>query len=118
MGKSLTKSEESIWGMAAHLSALVGIIFPLGIILGPLLVWLLKRNDSDFVDANAKEALNFQTTVLIISFILVMLSVVSGIFVILAGAVGIGGLVLAVIGGLKAKNGERYIYPFALRVIK
>ena len=118
MGKSLTKAEESTWGMAAHMSALSGIIFPLGLVLGPLAVWLLKRKDSGFVDANAKEALNFQITVLIASFVLVMLSAISGLFTILAFIVGIVGLGLAVYGGLQAKKGDNYIYPFALRLIK
>ncbi len=118
MGKSLTKTEESTWGMAAHMSALTGIIFPLGIVLGPLVVWLLKRNDSGFVDTNAKEALNFQITILIITFLLVVLSALSGIFVVLAGIVGLAGLGFAIYGGLQAKKGENYTYPFALRLIK
>lgn len=118
MGKSLTKKEEGTWGMAAHMSALTGIIFPLGIVLGPLAVWLFKRNDNSFVGTNAKEALNFQITVLIITFILVMLSALSGIFLILAGIVGLAGLGLAIYGGLQAKKGDNYTYPFALRLIK
>lgn len=119
MGKSLTKTEENTWGMAAHMSALIGlIILPIGIVLGPLVVWLLKRKDSGFVDANAKEALNFQITVLIILFILGVLSALSGIFTILAFVVGLAGLALAVYGGLQAKKGDSYTYPFALRLIK
>ena len=118
MGKSLTKAEESTWGMAAHMSALVGLLFPLGIVLGPLAVWFLKRHDSNFVDTNAKEALNFQITILIITFGLVVLSAASGIFLILAGIVGIAGLGFAIYGGLQAKKGDNYVYPFALRLIK
>jgi len=118
MGKSLTKAEEGTWGMAAHMSALTGLLFPLGIVLGPLIVWLLKRNDSSFVGTNAKEALNFQITVLIITFVLVVLSAISGIFLVLAGIVGLAGLGFAIYGGLQAKKGENYIYPFALRLIK
>ena len=63
--------------MAAHMSALTGIVFPLGLVLGPLAIWLLKRNDSNFVGANAKEALNFQITVMMITFALVVLSSLS-----------------------------------------
>lgn len=118
MGKSLTKTEESTWGMAAHMSALSGIIFPLGLVLGPLAVWLFKRKDSSFVDSNAKEALNFQITVLIISFVLVVLSAAASFFAILAIIVGIAGLGFAIYGGLQAKKGESYTYPFALRLVK
>ena len=118
MSKSLTKDQEVTWGMAAHLSALLGILFAPGIVIGPLLVWLLKRNDSEFIDTNGKEALNFQLTVLAATFILAMLSAVSGIFLILAMAVGIAGLGFAVYGGLQAKKGINYVYPFAIRPIK
>lgn len=118
MGKSLTKTEEGTWGMAAHMSALLGILFAPGIVIGPLIVWLLKRNDSSFVDTNGKEALNFQITVLVTTFILAMLSAITGIFLVLAFAVGIAGLGLAVYGGLQAKKGENYVYPFAIRLIK
>jgi len=84
MAGPLTKTEEKTWAMVAHLSALSGLIFPLGLILGPLLVWLFKRNDSKLVDANGKEALNFQITVLVSSFLLVVLSAAFKLFLILA----------------------------------
>ena len=118
MAKSLTKAEEGTWGMAAHMSALAGILFAPGIVLGPLVVWLMKRNDSDFIDANGKEALNFQLTILAATFILAMLSAISGIFLVLAMAIGIAGLGFAIYGGLQAKKGDNYVYPFALRLIK
>lgn len=118
MSKSLTKEQEGIWGMAAHMSALIGVLFAPGIVVGPLIVWLMKRNDSEFIDTNAKEALNFQLTVLAATFILAMLSAISGIFLILAMAVGIAGLGFAIFGGLQAKKGINYVYPFAIRLIK
>lgn len=118
MAKSLTKAEEKTWSMAAHLAALSGIIFPLGLVLGPMLVWLFKRNDSELVDANGKEALNFQTTILISTFILAMLSAVIKIFLILTFVVGVAGLCLAVYGGIQAKKTGSYRYPFAIRLLK
>ena len=57
---------ERTWGMLAHLSALAGLVMPLvGIVLGPLLVWLTRRDESEFVAAHAKEALNFNISVLL-----------------------------------------------------
>jgi len=54
-------SEEKQWGMACHLSALAGLFLPtFGHVLGPLVVWLLKKDSSPFVDAEGKESLNFQ----------------------------------------------------------
>ena len=118
MAKSLTKSEEQTWTMAVHLSALSGLIFPLGLILGPLLVWLFKRHDSKLVDENGKEAINFQITVLAASFLLVILSAALKLFLILAFIVGIAGLAFAIYGGVQAKKTGSYTYPFAVRLLK
>ena len=121
MAKSLTKSEESTWAMAAHLSALAGLLYPpapLGLILGPLFVWLFKRKESDVVDENGKEALNFQITVFGASFIFGILSAALKIFLILALITLIAGLGFAIYGGLKAKQTGSYTYPFAVRLIK
>jgi len=118
MAKSLTKSEEKTWAMAAHMSALSGLIFPLGLVLGPLLVWLFKRHDSKLVDESGKEAINFQITVLAASFLLVILSVVIKLFLILAFIVGIAGLAFAIYGGMQAKKTGSYTYPFAIRLLK
>jgi len=64
-GPAPTESERT-WGMLAHLSALAGLVVPLvGIVLGPLAVWLVKREESEFVAGHAKEALNFNISVLI-----------------------------------------------------
>ena len=57
-------AEERNWAVIAHLSALAGlVIWGLGIVLGPLIVWLLKKDQMPFVDEQGKEALNFQITV-------------------------------------------------------
>ena len=57
--------EEKQWGMFAHLSALLGLVIPLGNVIGPLVIWLVKKDTMPFVDNQAKEALNFQITVII-----------------------------------------------------
>ena len=124
MRKSLTKKEIGTWGMAAHLSALVGIlgfgwdILFLGIVLGPLAVWMTQGKANSIVEINAKEALNFQITILAISFILVMLSAVMPFLQILAIIVLLVGFGFAVYGGLQVKKGVNYTYPWAIRLIK
>jgi len=118
MGTSLTPSEANNWSMAAHMSALLGILFVPGLVLGPLVVWLLKRNDSEVVNANGKEALNFQLTVLLTTFVLAILSSVSTLFSGAALLVGVAGCGFAVYAGLAAKKGQQYRYPVALRMIK
>ncbi|RVU83288.1 DUF4870 domain-containing protein [Leucothrix sargassi] len=118
MSKSLSKSEEGIWSLGAHVAALAGLIFPPGLVLGPLLVWLFKRHDSKLVDSNGKEALNFQIMILVLSFLLAVLSAGFKIFIILAFIVYFGGLGLAVYGGVMAKKNGHYNYPFSVRLIK
>ena len=51
------------WAMFCHFAAFIGLVFPFGSLLGPLIVWQLKRESDPFVDAQGKEALNFQITV-------------------------------------------------------
>jgi uncharacterized Tic20 family protein len=110
--------EEQNWAMACHLVALSGFIVPFGNVLGPLIVWLIKKDTMPLVDQHGKEALNFQITVLlavIISFVLVF--VLIGFVLLLI--VGIGALVLTIMAAVKVSNGElNYRYPFALRLIK
>jgi len=104
-----------LWGMLAHLSALVGL---LGIppIVGPLVVWLIKKNEFAFVDDQGKEALNFQIT-MFIALLIGFATVCIGIGFVIVGVVGIVDLIFAIIGAVKANNGERYRYPFAIRLI-
>jgi len=108
--------EETNWGMLSHLSALAGMILPFGSILGPLIVWLAKREQSAFVAEQAKEALNFNITVVIAALVCYVLTwVLIGIllFVVLA----IYWLVMTIIAALKASEGISYRYPLALRLV-
>lgn len=104
-------------GMLAHLSALAGYIVPLGNIIGPLVVRMMKGPQSAFVDDQAKESLNFQITmtIAIIACIVAMFCVV-GIF--LLPIVGLLDLIFIIVGAVKANQGVAYRYPFALRLIK
>ncbi|MGF6126375.1 DUF4870 domain-containing protein [Pseudomonas frederiksbergensis] len=105
------------WAMFCHLSALLGIWIPFGTLIGPLILWQMKREMDPFIDAQGKEALNFQLTVAIastISFFLML--VIIGFF--LFGLIAIGALVLTIIAGVKANEGVPYRYPFTWRLIK
>ena len=110
-------AEEKQWGMFAHLAALAGIVIPLGNLLGPLIVWLVKKDTMPFVADQGKEALNFNITVFIAAFISGILTLVLIGFLMLM-AIGIANLVLCILAAMKANNGEAYRYPFALRLIK
>ena len=103
--------------MFCHFAAFLGFIFPFGNLLGPLIVWQIKRESDPFVDRQGKEALNFQSTVslaVMVSFLLML--VVIGFF--LLWLVSIGALVLTIIAGIKANEGLDYRYPFTWLPIK
>ena len=121
-------AEERQWAMFAHLSALVGGLLTSaaggwGTFIGPLVIWLVKKDAMPFVNDQGKEALNFNITVAIICLALVLLSIVTlGIGLIIAipawVIVGIAWLVLTILAAVKANEGVAYRYPLTLRLIK
>lgn len=105
------------WGMIAHLSALAGYVIPFGNIIGPLVVWQMKKTEIPFAADQAKEALNFNITVTVLIIIcLALMCVVIGFF--LLPVVGIGALVLMILAAVAANKGEWYRYPFTVRLVK
>ena len=108
-------TEERTWGAAAHWSALVAMVVALAF-LGPLLVLLLKGNDSPWIRRQAVESLNFQISILVYA-------VVSGVLVIvlvgllLLPIVGLMWLVLTILGSVRAADGRDYRYPLTLRMV-
>ncbi|WNW12716.1 DUF4870 domain-containing protein [Pseudomonas sp. DTU_2021_1001937_2_SI_NGA_ILE_001] len=105
------------WAMFCHLAAFAGLFVPFGNLIGPLILWQLKKESDPFVDAQGKEALNFQITVSIAAVICFMLVfVVIGIPLLML--IGIGALVLIIIAAVKASDGLDYRYPFTWRPLK
>jgi uncharacterized Tic20 family protein len=109
--------------MFCHLSALVGGIafsaigLPVGNILGPLVIWLMKKDTMPLVNEHGKEALNFQLTVsAVILACMALFFLILPIFLI--PLVGLAALVLKIIGTIKASNGVLYRYPLTIRLIK
>jgi uncharacterized protein len=105
------------FGMLCHLAALAGFIIPMGSIVGPLIIWLIKKNEMPFVDDQGKESLNFQITVFIAILVCIPLSFII-IGIPLMFVIAIGALVFAIIAAMKANEGIAYRYPWALRLIK
>jgi uncharacterized Tic20 family protein len=100
-----------------HLIGLAGMIFPLGSILGPLIFWLIKKDQSPEVDLHGKEALNFgisYTIYFIVCFFL--MAVLLGFF--LLPMVTVAYFVLLIVAAVKASNGEAYRYPYIFRFVK
>ncbi len=109
--------QEKSWGMFCHLAALAGFVIPFGNIIGPLIIWLIKKDESPYVDKQGKESLNFQISVTLYCIIAaVLIIVVIGIFLLIA--IGIGTLVLIIVGAIKANNREEFSYPLTIRFIQ
>ena len=110
-------SEVRTWCVLCHASALFGLVFHFsGHLLGPLIVWLIKRDLSPEIDANGKESLNFQISMLIydaIAFILCF--VLIGIPILIA--LWILNTVFVIVASVKTNDGQFYRYPFTIRFI-
>ncbi|HEX2029028.1 MAG TPA: DUF4870 domain-containing protein [Nitriliruptorales bacterium] len=113
------------WAMAAHLSTIVASFVMLPF-LGPLIVWLIKREEHPFIDQHGKEALNFNLSVLLYTVVgtvaavlvaIVTFGVAMLIVVPLALALGIGWLVVTILAAVRASNGEPYRYPVTIRFV-
>jgi uncharacterized protein len=111
--------EEQNWAMGCHLAALAGFVgVPLGNILGPLIVWLVKRAEMPMVDEHGKESLNFQITVVIAMLVSGMLCFVLIGFV-LFPIVYLVALILTIMAAVKVSNGDySYKYPLTIRLLK
>ena len=108
--------EERTLGMLAHLGGLAKYLFPFGNILAPLIVLILKKDESAFVEDQAREALNFQINITILYLIsLVLIFVAVGI--ILLPMVLLIDLVMLVIASIKSYDYEYYRYPVNIRFV-
>jgi uncharacterized Tic20 family protein len=108
-----------IWGMLCHLTALLGMTgLPFGHLLGPLLIWLLKRKDHAFIDGQGKESLNFQISMTLYTFcaVLLVMYLNTGIFPILI--IVFMNLILVIIASLRANSGETFRYPLNIRILR
>ncbi|MFB0565446.1 MAG: DUF4870 domain-containing protein [Candidatus Aminicenantaceae bacterium] len=110
-------NQERTWGMLAHIAALAGFIVPFGNIIGPLVIWLIKKDESPFVDDQGKESLNFQISITIYCIVAALLIIiVLGIFILIGLA--ILDIVLIIVAAVKANNGEKFRYPLTIRFVR
>jgi uncharacterized Tic20 family protein len=111
MNAESISQDDKTMALLAHLG---GIFFGF---IPSLVIWLVKKDSSPFVADQAKEALNFQIT-LIFGYIIsvILMFIIIGIFMV--WALIIANLVLCIVAGIKANSGEEYRYPFAIRLIK
>lgn len=117
-GNITLDKDAKLWGMLSHLTALsVFIGIPFGNIAGPLVIWLIKKDQYAFVDDQGKESLNFQismTIYAIISAILILIVIGFALLIV----VGIIDLIFTIIAAIQANDGKLYRYPLSIRFIK
>jgi uncharacterized protein len=137
-------AQERNWAMASHLSALVAIAgLPFGHVLGPLVVYLIKGHESEFVGEHARASLNYQITISIFAIVATIVAVAATLgfivplssssnsstagfnlaalwiaFAIAALVVLLGSILFIILGTLAASEGRPYNYPFAIRFLR
>ncbi len=105
------------WAMICHLSALVGyILIPLGNLVVPAVIWMMKKDTHPFVDEQGKEALNFQISMTIYACIAAFLIIIV-VGIIILPIIALTGLILTIVAGIKANDGVSYRYPFTIRLL-
>lgn len=122
-GADRPSSEQRSWAMACHLAALSVFVTGIGIVLGPLIVWLVKKDEMPFVNDQGKEALNFNITLCLLGvamglFVLITFGIGALLVLPLSILIGVLWLIVTIVAAIKANDGEYYRYPFALRLIK
>ena len=132
------------WAMAAHLASLSNLIFPFGAVLGPLVVWLSKKETSAFVDHHGKESLQFQASFLAYHMVFVCGGIGSGVAAVFAGEASAAGdevmamaailaffgifgvalllrmfvIVMMIVAAVRAHAGEYFRYPLTIRLLR
>ena len=115
--RALSKVDERNWAVIAHASTFAGMLVPGGNVLGPLVVWILKKDQMPEVGQHAKDALNFHLCLTIYLAVAAFLSVFLIGVPIMIG-LGIMGLVVSILATVKASSGQRYKYPLTFPIIK
>lgn len=119
------RDEARTWIVGCHLSGLLGVFLPsFGGVLGPLIVWLLKKNDDPRIDANGREALNFQLSMLIYGWVLAAIGfltlfiLIGFLFFAFAALVFLFGVIMSIVASVKSSNGvDNYRYPLTIRLL-
>jgi len=114
--KVLSETERN-WAMLCHLSAFAGFFFPFGGILGPLICWLSKRDESAWVSLNGRNSINFQLSMLLYIVLAIPLCfIIIGIPIIVV--LGTLKVVCIIIASVKAAKGELFRYPLLIPFIQ
>jgi uncharacterized Tic20 family protein len=114
--------DERTWGTMAHVSSLIAMFLGGLSALGPLIVWLMKKNESAFVAHHGREALNFQLTMLVLYGVLAVATFATCglgwiVFWPILGIASLANVVLSIIGAVRANDSQLWKYPLSLRLV-
>jgi hypothetical protein len=116
-----SESNERQWIVILHLSGLAGLLLPsVGNIVGPLIIWLIKRPENPAIDAAGRSVLNFQISWAIWIFLSIVVGAAGSCLLLpllIPVAVGVAWLILAIVGAFKASNGEAYAFPLTFKFL-
>ena len=131
---TLSEADDRNWAMFTHVAAFLGLLVPtIGNILGPLVVWLIKRNESPFVDAHGKESLNFQISMslyllvgggvstafaMVLSLLVCFGMVAVAILAVALSALAIFAIVYQILAAIRASEGGFLRYPLTIRFFR
>jgi len=113
----VTDKDARTWAMLCHLAGFSGFIVPFGNILGPLIVWAIKKDEHPFVDDQGKEALNFQLT-MTVGFMITIMLIIVFIGLLLLPALCIYTIIMIIVASINANDGKYYRYPLNIRFFK
>jgi len=117
-GRGMTARQEQVWACFCHLGAFLAFILPFsGMVLGPLVLWLLRRDASQFVNREGKKAVNFQLSVFVYLLMGLVLTWAYIGYAILTLLLCVD-IVCVVAASLKANNGEDFQYPLTIQFIR
>ena len=108
--------DERTWGTMAHVSSIIAMFIGGLAVLGPLIVWLVKKNESPYVAHHGREALNFQITMFIAALVSAAL-ILCGIGLVLLPLIFVANVILSIIGAMRANEGQLWTYPFSIRLV-
>jgi len=112
-----TTQDERLWAMLCHLSAFAGYLIPFGNIIGTLVIWLVKKDESAYVDKHGKSSLNFEISITIYVLISVLLIfIVVGIPILIG--LGIFQIIAVIIATIRAYDGQYYDYPLTMVFVR
>ena len=116
-GQYAPTKDDCNMAMLCHLASFAGMIIPFGDILGPLVMWLMKKDQSPFVDLHGKEAVNFHISMYLWMLLSLVLCLICVGFVLLLGLMVLD-LVCTIIAAVRAINGREYRYPLSIRFLR